>query len=129
MIVHPTRRQAVLFPTVALILSVLVFSGCAAVSPSVVPAEPVDQFLPDPGQVVYCPTCNRDLYIRLHGTGTTRTAFSRADYAPLYYDIDLPISGREAYCPFDGGDLVVRDGNGKVVRVHYRDRAADGSIR
>lgn len=75
---------------------------------------------PAVGQVVYCPSCDRNLYERV--SGTSRTAFRRAEYVPLYFDIDIPQPGAESLCPFCKHTIAQFDAHGYVERVYYRDK-------
>jgi len=78
--------------------------------------------LPKKGEVVYCPSCDRNLYLRVNGT--SRTQYRRADYVPLYYDIDIPDAGEEIVCPFCNKPIVdfhyITDGRIVIDKVYYR---------
>jgi len=81
--------------------------------------------LPAVGQVIYCPYCDVDLYQRV--SGTSRTAYRRADYAQLLFDVSVPDPGFEHMCPICGDEIVewasLGVGEGQyITRVYYRDK-------
>lgn len=78
--------------------------------------------LPAINQVVYCPSCNADLYQRV--AGTSRTVFKRSDYVQLRFDMPVPRVGEENICPLCYNFLSTVGADG-VTYVSYRDAIHD----
>jgi len=97
---------------------------CLAITLLAVGCEHESQLLPPAGDCIYCPECRTNLFLRLWGT--SRTSFSKTEYIPLVFDIDIPLIMREFNCPVCGEQFVDRDENGKVVKIYYHRYQVDG---